>query len=351
MEMDRRRALHLIGSGLVLSAAPSALSASSTAATSGLPKVALLLPVTGASAELGLSMHRSTRLAQSAAEGKTAFTLFDTGDSAEGAGNAAAQAVAEGAAFILGPLFGRQIPAVAAAVGGRVPVISFSNDSAPPRPSVFTFGITPSQSVSAVLQYARGRGVRRVAVIGAGTPWSEQSRAAAQRLATEIGLQLIDAPGSNTIEALQAMGLPDAALLTGGPQQIAALAPDLETSGVQVLATLSAFDRSAAGRAALEGVWLSAPDPASLERFAQASTSPGGSTPGLIAALAYDAARIAEDLTTDGTLNASDLLRPAGFEGVGGAVRFMPDGRCVRELTILVCTSGTFRDVGRRVGL
>jgi hypothetical protein len=298
-------------------------------------------------------MQRATRLAQSAGDEKTAIALFDTIETPEAAGRAAARAVAAGSAFILGPLFGRQIPAVAAAVSGRVPVISFSNGNIAPGRGVFTFGVTPSQSVSAILQYARGRGVRRVAVIGAGTPWSELARAAAHRLAPEIGLEVVDAPESSALQALQVTGVPDAALLTGGPQQFAALAPSLQTSGVQVLGTLQALDRSAAGKAALEGAWLSAPDPAPLDRFAQAAAAAtaGGAEPGLIAALAFDAARIVEELAGAGALNVGGLLRPSGFEGVGGAVRFQPDGRCVRELAILACLSGTFRNVASKAGL
>jgi len=207
MEMDRRQALHLLGSGLLLSAAPSTLSAySASAAASDVPKAALLLPVTGASAELGLSMQRATRLAQSGGDEKAAFALFNTSDTAEGAGQAAADAMANNSAFILGPLFGRQIQAVTAAVAGRVPAISFSNGNAVPGSGIFLFGITPSQSVSAILQYASARGVRRVALIGTDTSWSEESGKAAHRLASEIGLRLVDAPGSNVLQALQTIG-------------------------------------------------------------------------------------------------------------------------------------------------
>lgn len=205
MEMDRRHFLDLLGSGILLSAAPSTVSG---------PKAALLLPITGASAELGLSMQRATRLAQSGSDEKTAFPLFDTSDTSEGAAKAAAAAMAAGAGIILGPVFGRQIQAVSAAAAGRVPIVSFSNSNAAPGSGVFTFGITPSQSVSAILQYARARGVRRFSVLGTGSGWSEQGKRAAERLAPEIGLQLVD-PGSS----------PDAALLTGDGAQFAAYAP------------------------------------------------------------------------------------------------------------------------------
>jgi ABC-type branched-subunit amino acid transport system substrate-binding protein len=354
MEMDRRHVLDLLGSGLLLSAAPSTLSGQTPPpATASGAKAALLVPVSGASAELGLSMQRATRLAQSGGFEKAAFPLFDTSDTPEAAGRAAATAVAQGAAVILGPVFARQMQPVGAAAANRVPVISFSNSPAPPDSGIFTFGITPSQSVSAILQYGRGRGVRRIAVIGTGTAWSDQGKRAAQRLAPEIGVQIMDAPavpaGADILQALRISGLPDAALLTGGPAEAAALAPGLQANGVQVLATLQAIGPAAG--AGLEGAWLSAPDPAAFGTFAEAYGRAGEAAPGAIAALAFDAARIVETLNSAGKLNREGLLAPAGFSGVTGSVRFMPDGRCVRELAILVVNSGTMRAVARKAGL
>jgi ABC-type branched-subunit amino acid transport system substrate-binding protein len=330
MEMDRRQFLDLLGSGILLSAAPSTVSG---------PKAALLLPVTGASAELGLSMQRAVHLAQSGGDGKTAFPLFDTGDTPEGAAKAATAAIEAGAGIILGPVFGRQMQAVSAAVAGRAPIVSFSNSNAAPGSGVFTFGITPSQSVSAILQYARGRGVRRFALVGTGSGWSEQAKRAAERLAPEIGLQLVEASAA-----------PDAALLTGDAAQFAASAPALRASGVQLLGTLQAMNQ-ATGAEALEGAWLAAPDPAAFAVFAESYRRSGGAEAGAIAALAYDAARIVQTLSSTGKLNQAGLLDTAGFPGVTGAVRFRPDGRCVRELAILVATSGAFRAVGSKAGL
>ena len=314
------------------------------------------MPVTGSSAELGLSMQRASGLAQSAADEKTLLTLFDTSDTPEAAARAAAKAVAQGAPAILGPVFAAQTAAVAAAVAGRVSVVSFSNSPAPAGSGIFSFGITPSQSVSAILQYARARGVRRVALIGSGSTWSDEAKRAAQRVGPEIGLTLVDVPALNgsadAVQTLQGLagGLPDAALFTGGPADFAAIAQPLQRGGVQVLGTLQALDQPAAGRAALEGAWLSAPDPAAFARFAQAY-APAGKPPGVIAALAYDAARIAGELAAAGTLNREGLLRPAGFGGITGAVRFRPDGRCVREMAIVTVASGVLKTVARKAGV
>lgn len=301
-------------------------------------------------------MQRASGLAQSAGNEKTLLPLFDTSDTPEAAAAAAAKAIGQGAPAILGPVFAAQMAAVAAAVAARAPIVSFSNSPAPAGSGIFSFGITASQSVSAILQYARARGVRRVALTGSGSAWSAEAKRAAQRLAPEIGLTVVDVPAldgrSDALQVLQgaAGGLPDAALLTGGPADFAAIAQPLQRGGVQVLGTLQALDQSPAGKAALEGAWLSAPDPAAFARFA-AAYGPSGKPPGLIAALAYDAARIAGELAAAGTLNREGLLRPAGFGGIAGAVRFRADGRCIRELAIGTMAAGVLKTVARKAGV
>lgn len=304
-------------------------------------------------------MQRAAGLAQGGDSGKMPLPLFDTRDTAEAASDAAARAVAAGAAVILGPLLAGQVAPVAAVAGG-VPVISFSNSMAALGGGAFVFGITPSQSVSAILQYARARGVRRLGLVGSASAWSEQATGAAARLAPEIGLQLVAAsevaPAASGADLLQALdasegGLPDAALLTGDGEQFAAKARILQQSGVQVLGTMQALDRWPADSAALEGAWLSAPNPLAFASFASTYRASHGSSPGAVAALAFDAAQIVSTLAEAGQLDREGLLRPSGFPGVTGAVRFRPDGRCVRELAILTVSSGTLKMVGRRAGL
>ncbi len=360
MEMDRRRLLHLLGSGVLLSGPPSNVSASSTARTNARGGLAaLLVPVSGASGQLGLDMQRATGLAQSGSDGKAVVKLFDTDGSAEGAARAAALAERSGAAAILGPLFGHQVRSVAAAVGDAVPIIAFSNNLTARVGQSFEFGITPSQSVSAVLQYAQTGGARRVALIGAGTGWSEQARKAAQRIAPEVGLQLVDVStpgdggGPDLVQAVRraAGGAPDAALLTGGGPRFAAQAQALQRSGVQVLGTLQAMNQSSPALASLEGVWLSTPDPARFAEFAQLYRASAGKEPGVIAALAFDAARIVDTLAQKGRLNREGLLSSTGFPATTGAVRFRDDGRCVRELAIVTVSSGRLQTLARKAGL
>ena len=357
MGTDRRRVLGLLGSGVLVSCAPSTLSAKAPKRPKAAPGgAALLVPATGRWAGLGASMQLATRLAHSEQDGNLPFAIHDTGEDSSGAGKAAAAALRGGAKIILGPVFGAQLAAVAGAAGGKVPIISFSNSlAAPPPTNTFLFGITPAQSVSAVLQYARGRGVRRVALVGDGTQWSERAQQAARRLAGELDVEIVQslpasATGAALLESLNSGGLPDAALFTGNAAHAAASAAPLQEAGVQVLATLQALDRSPAGLAALEGAWVSTPDPVELDKFRQMLMAAGGGSGGIISALAFDAARLVRELGRGGQLSREGLLA-SSFSGATGAVRFRDDGRCVRELAIVVPSAGALQVVGRKAAL
>ena len=204
--------LRLLRSALVgsaLASTPSLLAAA--AAKADKRPIALLLPLSGAQAELGTSMVNAASLAQNAG----GLLPFDTGGTPAGAGAAARAAMGKRVGAILGPLTAAEVPAVTAAVAGRVPVIAFTNDAAQRSPGAFVFGVTPAQATSAILRYARTRGVRSLVAIGDGSPWTSAAAAAARGLEGELGLTVraIDVkPG----EPLPAAGdAPDAVLLPG----------------------------------------------------------------------------------------------------------------------------------------
>jgi outer membrane PBP1 activator LpoA protein len=104
-----------------------------------LNKVALLVPLTGPNAALGESIANAAAMAITDL-GKPQVQLISF-DTAGGAGEAAAKALAAGAGLILGPLLSSEVPAVQAAVAGRpVPILSFSNDAAAAGSDVFVLG-------------------------------------------------------------------------------------------------------------------------------------------------------------------------------------------------------------------
>lgn len=318
----------------------------------------MVLPMTGSSADLGLSMERAVALTRPADERGTGFVVMDTGGTVEGARAATARAVSDGAALILGPLFAREVPGVLAAAGG-VPVVTFSNDGDLVGSGVFVLGVTASQGTSSILAYARSRGVRRVTAIRGSDPWSRQSIEAARISARLAGLELFeieatDAVTSSDVGALLMAGsggsLPDAVLFSQSGSEIAPLAARIAGLGLQILGPSRWSDETPNFLGAAEGAWIAAPDPAAFGGFAQAFEASHRTAPGLLAGLAFDGATIARRLRSSGRLSRDGLTTPEGFQGALGAVRFSGDGRCTRELAIQVLDRGALRVVGHLAG-
>lgn len=337
MRMDRRRLLRSGRSILAASLVPSLLPSLARAAKAP-PPAALIVPLTGLSAALGRSMERAALLAQGAGP-KTLFVL-DSGDTPAGAAAAALLALKRGAGLILGPLAESAVRPVLAAVAGRAPVIAFSNDSGLIDSGAFLLGITAEQATAPLLHYAHGRGVRRVAVMGGTTPWLAQIAAAATRAGRREGLSLTTLPaGADIARSLGAADAPDALLLSGAQ---AALAAPARAAGVQPLIAFAGLDPSPVALAAIDGAWLSAPDPGAFGDFATSYEAANGSPPGVIAGLAYDAAAIAMMLARGGGSDRSALLAAPSFKGVCGDVRFRADGSAARDMAILAVDDGRY---------
>ncbi|KQM33102.1 hypothetical protein [Sphingomonas sp. Leaf10] len=336
---SRRSTLGLFRDAMLLSSAAWAASPL-LAARRAKRSAALLVPLTGDRSGLGLSIANAARLAETDA---SALSVVDTGGSAAGAVRAARTAVKGGATMLLGPLSAEETRAVAAAVS--VPVVALTNDAAARGGGAFVFGITPAQAASAILGYARSRGVRRVLAVDDATPWARASVAAAKAAEADLGLTITVVPLANgTLPAgLEA----DAAFVPGAA---VALAPMLKTRGMQLLATMQALDYRPDAVGALEGAWIASPDPERFATFATEYAARNGGRPGAIAALGNDAAMIAKTLREADAMTREGVLRDAGFDGVTGRVRFRSDGSCARDFAILVPTNGVYQKVAESRG-
>lgn len=309
--------------------------------------VALLLPLTGERAALGLSMSRAAALAES--DGKL-MQLLDTGGTAEGAARAAGEAMKRRVAMVLGPLTAEETRGAAGVVAGKVPVIAFTNDMSVAASDAYVFGLTPRQSTSAVLGYARSRGVKSVLAIGDGTPWSVAAVEAAQALQGELGIDVRTITVAAGQPVPSAGEPPDAVLATGGGDAVLSAARNLKETGIQLLGTVQALDNRPSALEALEGAWIAAPDPKSFGTFSSEFEAKVGGAPGALAALAYDAAGIAKALRANHQLDRAGLLGTESFPCVTGAVRFRTDGSCARELAILVARRSGYESVATSRG-
>jgi ABC-type branched-subunit amino acid transport system substrate-binding protein len=341
--VHRRDLLKFLQSGLVATAASVVVPSSAFGARDKKDKrpIALLVPLSGERARLGLSMQQAALLAENSAYVQS----FDTGGTAAGAAAAAALALKRAPALILGPLLAEEVPAVTSTVARRVPIIAFSNDSVLKAPGTYIFGITAAQVTSAVLRYARSRGVHSVAVIDDGSPWSAAAVLEAGHMESELGLKVRSLevrPGAPLPDPGEA---PDAVLIPGSGEAVLAAARNLKDTGVQLLGTFQALDHRPDALAVLDGAWLASPDPVAFGTFASEFTARNGGKPGAIAALAYDAAGIANKLRADNQLNAQGLLASTGFNCVTGPVRFRTDGSVARDFAIVVARAHGYEPV------
>ncbi|MGB3794828.1 MAG: penicillin-binding protein activator [Alteraurantiacibacter sp.] len=339
---------------LLLKSLPSVLLASSLfplgSALAAQPRfpAALLVPQTGDHAALGRSMERAASLAQGADEEKH-LLVFDTTDTTSGAHEAARQARREGATIILGPVFSAQTRPVLDAVGSDIPVLSFSNDLDLRESGGFMLGVTADQAVRAILGYAAGRGIRRVAVGGAETGWAGQVRDAARANGLSTGISITPLPSGELSEIPPIVesqdGYPDAVLMPDAVA-LARLAPSLSAIGVQPLGAFSDLDLTDSVLRTLDGAWVAAPDIADFSDFASAFESRMGTRPGLLSGLAYDAARIAGILRLSGSTDRSALLSIPRFDGVCGDLRFREDGSAMRTMSVLQVSRGRLLAIG-----
>lgn len=366
MRIDRRHALARLCSLAALVPLAGQLAGCATIGSSAggnTGRAALLVPRRGPYVNIGENMARASRLA--VPEDDPALTL-DIRDSGDGADSAAAAAVAArdaGADILLGPLLGPQLAAVQAATGGSVPVVGFTNDPTLHGRGAFVMGVTSAQSIQAILRYARRQGVRRFAVLAAPGESGLRAVETAQAAAGESGLELtaslfLDYAGGTgsaadgRAELLAALGAgrrPEAVLLPDGGDSLRRLADLLRGTDMQLLGTAQWSSRRLAESAALRGAWFAAPDPSASLSFTEAFQLRHGEAAGVLAALAYDAASMARILAQTGALTRDGVLRSSGFPGVIGDFRFLPDGRCERDLAILTVDGAGVRVIDRVV--
>ena len=330
---------------------------SKTGSGAGGRDAALLLPLTGSASALGQNMARAASLITQSAQAGTSPQVYDTGDTAEGAAAAAQKALNAGAKLLLGPLKSDQTPAVLA-VAGKVPVITFSNDDALGPQGAFVMGITPGQSVSTMFSYARAQGISQIAVVARDGPLGAASVRAAQSIAAAGGITLTAAllrdpsAGGLTGALKQASGgrMPDAVFLPDGGATLQAFAAALKGSSTQILGSVQWGVSDVAGDKNLAGAWFAAPPPDLFLPFADRFQAAFGEQPGAVAALGHDAALLAVGLGNARALNRKGVTRSAGFTGVLGAFRFLPDGRCQRDLTVLGIEGGSIVVLGEVAG-
>jgi hypothetical protein len=347
--------------------------------------VALLVPLTGPNAALGQSIANAAAMAM-ADLGKPTVQLVSF-DTAGGAGEAAARAMAANAGLILGPLLSSEVPAVKAATAGRaVPILSFSNDAGVAGGDVHVLGFQPGQAIARVIAYARSRGVERFAALVPEGAYGARAQLAFVRAVNDAGgRSTAVVPYARTpdrlVAAARSVTNHDARLRASGRPQIrpdgtvarvdGALAPvpfqalmvaDSGAMAARFLKPLAQFG-AAPGQIVLLGteLWNNEPGLAAVPglkgalyatvsdaRFNQLAgryRQQFGTNPSRLASLGYDAMLLASTLGRGWAYGQpfprAALLARDGFAGIDGAFRFTATGVAERALEVDQLGTGT----------
>ncbi|MFQ5347577.1 MAG: penicillin-binding protein activator [Rhodothalassiaceae bacterium] len=361
-------------------------------------RVALLVPLSGGAADVGVALRDAATLALfDAYDPRLALVPYDTGGTPEGARAAARAARDDGAGVVIGPLFADSIAAAAPVLReAGIPLIGFSNDRRVADRGVYLMGFMPDQEVRRIIAFAAARGHRlfaglfplsaygdRVlnsfgpAVLGSGGDVVALARyapdpdrladpirrlahyderhaayeaevAALEALGDDLSQEILE--GLKSRETLEGPGF-DAILIAEGDPLLRTLAPllpyyEIDPDSVQFLGTGLWDDPSLAREPPLRGAWFPAPDPDRPRAFLARLERAFGHPAPRIATLAYDAmalvATLARNPVKEDRFTAAAFTDPAGFLGLDGAFRFRPDGVAERRLAVLGFARGGF---------
>jgi ABC-type branched-subunit amino acid transport system substrate-binding protein len=339
-------------------------------------KVAVLLPLSGANAELGKAMLEAAQMALfTTGNDRLSLVPRDTTGTPDGAAGAARTAIADGAQLILGPLLSAEVDAVKPVAGeAKINVIAFSTATQLAGDNVFLMGFLPRQEVVREAAFARESGLSRFAVLAPNSEYGRLMTDALRETASQAGGTVVKAEtfeprsgdvgppiqrltGNAASAAPGASPEPDAALAPGptprasfdalllpeGGDQLKQIARRLKTAGigspqVRLLGSGLWDDPTISSEPALIGGWFAASPPDARREFQNRFQSTYGHPPPRLASLAFDAAALAAVLAKGGgpaPFSHEAILNPSGFSGVDGLFRFTPQGLVQRGLAVL----------------
>lgn len=312
-------------------------------------RIALLVPMSGSTGAVGQSLANATTMAL--LDTNASNLRITTYDTSNGAGAAAAQAIADGNRLILGPLLASNVPAVQSrSRAAGVPAISFSNDTSVASPDVFVMGHIPEQSIRRSVLYARQRGSNNFSALLPQGDYGQRSMSALSGALRDYGGTLVStesyARGNTSIvsaaQRLRTQGGYDTVLIADGARLATQAAGPIKSSGAEstrLLGTELWSGESALTRASiLQGAVFSAVSDDRFKRFSDSYENRFGSKPYRIATLGYDSVlltlRIARDWRVGSRFPTSRLRDEGGFLGLDGPFRFQRNGVVERSMEV-----------------
>ncbi len=334
--------------------------------TGGQVKVALLVPTGSGQAGdevLGKSLENAARLAiKDLGATKVELTVYSTAGQPAQAAAMAKKAVADGAQVILGPVFAQEANAAGVAVAGSgVSVLAFSNNPDIAGNNVFILGPTFQNTAERLAGYAVRTGKSKFMIASDRNIAGQLGRDAIQRGALIAGASVVASADyefsqngivsaapqlAATAKSSGAQALFLTADTAGALPLLSQLLLDngLRGTGVQFVG-LTRWDIPQATLAlpGVQGGLFAMPDPGRYGQFVGRYQSAYGQAPHPIAALAYDGIAALGAIagnSSAGPVSKLNLTQAAGFVGVNGVFRLLPDGTNQRGLAVAQVQGG-----------
>ncbi|WP_246727882.1 penicillin-binding protein activator [Chelativorans sp. Marseille-P2723] len=346
---------------LPLSGGVTATPATGEVIGNGETRVALLLPLSaeGNGGRIAAEFRNAALMAlEDAGADALQIVIKDTESGVEAA---AASAVAEGAALVLGPVFAPNVRNAAAMLGPRGPtMIAFSSDRTVARHNVYLNSYLPEGLIDRILSHAVSQGYRRVVAIvptgAAGDIDEAQARATLTRAGGElVAVSRYDYDNASVQAAAQDVAMAvadaDAIFLPDGGSSPSAIVAALTRMGVDLRekrllgtgqwASVDLTDPN------LQGAWFADTDRARMSLYKARYRQRFGTEPSVTSALGYDSVLLTATLVRSGSpaaaISPADLEVPAGFAGYTGAFRFRSDGTPQRGYAVYEVAEGEAR--------
>ena len=323
--------------------------------------VALLVPFESGDPNndvLATSLQNAAQLAVNDLDGaKVDLRVYPTKGTPEGAAAAATKAANEGAKIIIGPVYASAANAAGKAVAARgITVLSFSNNPQIAGGNVFVLGHTFRNTAKRLISYAKTQGFDRVMVVHADNLSGQIGRKAVETAVAETGATFTGAASykfsqQGVIDAVKEIAtqvkdtdtnaIVFASSTAGALPILAQLLPEngVDPKKIKFMG-LTRWDipTQTLSLRGLQGGWFALPDPALSGAFRDRYAQAFGRPPHPLAGIAYDAVAAIGALISSGKPNAlsrGNLTQPAGFAGVNGVFRLLPDGTNERAMAVV----------------
>lgn len=330
-------------------------------ARGGAVQVALLIPSGSGQSQdelFGQNLENAARLAMSDLSGVNIdLRVYKTGGSPAQASALARQAVDEGAQVILGPFYSEEANAAGVAVANSgVNVLAFSNNAAIAGGNVFVLGQTFDNTARRLARFAVKNGKSKILVVHDRNVAGEVGKAAIERGVSAAGGSIVGVTSyefsqngivqaaSGIVTTARSSGANALFLTADTAGALPLLSQLLVENGIDKATTqfigLTRWDIPPATLSlpGVQGGWFAMPDPGLQAQFRARYEGAYGSQPVPVAALAYDGiaaiGALANRARDGAPLSKGDLTQSAGFAGVSGIFRLLPNGSNERGLAV-----------------